>query len=138
MSKVKNSTTYEDDRIHMYLEDDVFHTFFKPGIVITKELTLMLTKERLRICAGNDYPHLGDFRFVRKWTSAAKLDGVASEGTFDNIYAGALVFDSIIMKVAWEFIYKVFGPAMPMKTFSDVDEAKNWCLEQRKEQLMNS
>ena len=94
------------------------------------------TSRRKRKEKKENRPKLKEFnRKVKKWTSTARLDGVMAKGTFDHIYAGALVFNSTLLRLFWNMVQKVVRPKNDYLTFNSIEEAEEWCLQKRKEQM---
>lgn len=120
-----------------YFSGEVLELWFEEGILcgaykvenVDLESARKATRERLGYVDDKAYLNLVDYRKVRKTDKQAR-DFLASETPTQGIKAMAVIIDSTIGRVIYNFFIGLNRPPYPMQIFTDPEQAKNWLKQQ--------
>lgn len=116
-----------------YYNGEILELWFEEGILcgaykvdnVNLEAARIATRERLTYVADRAYPNLVDYRKVRKTDKAAR-DYLSTENPTKGIKAMAVLIDSTIGRVIYNFFITINKPPYPMQIFNDPHQAIEW------------
>ena len=117
--------SYEDVNYSLVLQDGIMVGEIKEGVVINKDVSAIMIRERLRLSEGKSYPVILDGRKAKYWTMSSR-NNYMKELSYDLITAAAVILSSPIMKVIWNYTTKLFPPPVPLKVFPERESAIEW------------
>ena len=120
----------------LLLGNDIIDLYIDDGIIVAKfkvrEFNLESAKigvsSRLEASNNVAYPMLLDGRNVKSITKEAR-DYLASAEGSSLLLATALVSNSVLGKFIANFFLQVNKPKIPLKFFTDEDEAMKWLIQ---------
>lgn len=85
----------------------------------------IVTNSRLIFTKGKDYPALIDYTKVKSTTKEAR-DFFASKEAIQHFKALAVLINSPLGTMIFNFYYKISKPPLPTKVFTEEKEALEW------------
>lgn len=126
---------FENGFVRIQILNGVVFIEYKKEEHVTLEVVQTAVKERLRLAKGKTLPIFIDFRNPKGGTKEARTY-LSSEEGIKGLSAGAMLINSSIGMVAFNFYMKFDTPSLPMKVFVDKNKALKW-LEQFKSENLN-
>jgi|ERR1017187_1621548 hypothetical protein len=125
-----------------FVDDDLFHIWMENGILNVvykiKRLDLANSKRavetRLNLDLVKSYPTYVDVSSIRSVTKEAR-DYMSSDIAIKNVSASAFLAGSVISKLMATFFLSYNKPNVPIKIFTDRNEALKWLGQFNKETL---
>jgi hypothetical protein len=121
MNKVQSG---ENDFVSIWIEDGILHCLYKRGVVMGLEAAIETVELRKKIVRGISYPALAYIKHIKVVSKEARKY-FAEEGTV-GMTKGALLTDSGFSKVLGNLFLLLDKPKMPVKMFTDKEEAIEW------------
>lgn len=115
----------EDETAKIWLDDGIIHFEYKAGVVVDLEVQKRNIENRILIAAGISRPIFADGRHVKYWTSDAKNYSLTKEGLY-LASAFGILYNSSISKIILNWTMSFMSPKVPMKFFTDKEEALDW------------
>lgn len=119
---------YEDVDIKLEIKNGIMWGTYKDGVVINKDVSSKMIKERIKFSKGKSYPLLGDSLGVKYWTMSSRNNDMKEEA-YNLMSHLALVLPSRITSTIWNFTIRLFPPPIPTKVFYDLEDAEVWLRE---------
>jgi len=125
----------ENDFIKFWIEDGILYSQFKKSIIINMECIKALIELRTEISAGEKQYWCYDFKGIESYDKEAR-DYAEIHGQ-EYLYACAAVFNSHIAKFTLNTFMILKTPLIPLKGFTQKQDAVNWLneIKKKKEQL---
>ncbi|QHT66840.1 hypothetical protein GXP67_09300 [Rhodocytophaga rosea] len=120
---------YNGNILELWLEEGILHGIYKVDKV-DLQTAKMATQERLSFTLEKSYPVLTDYSKVKDTTKEAR-DYLSTEEPSKGIKAIALIIDSSVGKVIYNFFIALNKPDYPMQVFNDPLQAKEWLKKYR-------
>lgn len=132
MSKTEKLLTedpdfFEDQFARIWKEDRIIHFVYKQNIIIDYTTQVKHIEVRNRLAGFKEHAILSDVRGVKYWSSDARKYSNQEEAT-KNVCAVALIIDSNIQKIIWNWAVKFIKIKTAAKLFTnkEEDEAIKW------------
>ena len=109
-------------------EEGILMCIYAPDIIIDLKLTYEILECRLKLLNGYSCPHFFDTRGVKYWTPESRAFMATDENSQLQKAAAALI-NSYITRVWINFWFSFNKPKIPLKIFTDREEALNWLKE---------
>lgn len=106
------------------LEGEMIFAIYKVR-EITPPIAEEVVRARIEAFEGKNYPLLVDGRMIKTITKEAR-DILSSEDAMVNVTVCALVADSMVGTIIGNFFLRINKPALPIKLFTNMEEAKAW------------
>ena len=121
--------SYKDDRFEITLKEGIVHIIFKKEYVDYDFVNDGILR-RNEITKGHTYPLFSDFRIVKSGTREARERFAAPDGGI-GVSAVAVLINSKIHKIMYNFFNSIYKAPAPAKLFTDPQKVLKW-LEQYK------
>lgn len=118
---------YEDHEIKLEIIDGIMWGTFKDGVIITKEMSSKIIRERIKFSNGKSYPVMADCTGVKYWTMSSRNHDMKKQA-YDLIDFTAVLVSSVIVPILWKYTSLLFPPPVPCKVFSSKEEALKWMM----------
>jgi len=126
---MKSTNEYTDERFSIQIKDGVVHVVFLKDY-IDYDFVNDLINTRIQITGDKTYPMFSDFRKVKSGPREARERMAAKDGGY-GVSAVAILINSKIHKIIYNFFHSIYKAPAPAKLFTDKDKALKW-LEQFK------
>ncbi len=123
----KNEEGQQDKWFDLTIKDNILYCKYLQPTVDEKMIDYA-TKKRLEMVGDNTLPVLSDIRAVKNFTREARQRLSQPDGAI-NCGKVAVVLNSSIQKVFFNFFNAVFSAPVPTKLFTNFEEAENWIKE---------
>jgi len=126
---------FENEHIKTFIEDGVLYMEYKQSGMLTLEVVKEAITERLKIANGTVLPIFVDFRKPHGATKEAKIY-LSSDKGIEGLSACAVMINSVMGMVAFNFYMTFDAPPRPIKAFVHKEKALLW-LNQFKTHKLN-
>ena len=118
---------YEDHEIKLEIRDGTMWAIFKDGVIITKEISSKIIRERIKFSNNISYPVVVDCRGIKYWTMSSRNHDM-KEQAFNLIDYAAVIISSRAIAIIWNYTSKLSPQPVPCKTYHSEKEAKKWMV----------
>ncbi len=115
---------YEDEYVRYEFEDGILISKYKTKIIDLNIAKHVLSRRLLHFKAPS-YSGLVDYSLVKETTKEAR-DFFATPEAIQNLNAIAVVTDSMIGNMIYNFYLTISKPSLPTKLFKSNEEALLW------------
>jgi hypothetical protein len=119
----------EDETGLYFLRNGIIHCIYHKDTILDLITIKKVIKNRNIIAEGMPRPLLIDAQGVVYWTREAKHYTWVNKETMLFITAIAPVVNKLALKISIDWTIHFFPPAVPVKTFSEIDPALKWLEE---------
>jgi hypothetical protein len=106
-------------------ENGIIHMVYKPHVVIDIDVIKQAVHDRTTLSDNTPQLFYLDARDVKYWTFEAKKYGFTKEA-ISLIKAGAVVLNSSITRISWNWATSFFKLSTPTKVFPEKEPALEW------------
>lgn len=124
-----NQNSFKGKILDLWMEDGILYGVYKVDKVDLPEAKTA-TQERLTFTGDKTYPVITDYSKVRDTTKSAR-DYLSSDEPSKGIKAIALIIDSSVGRVIYNFFISLNKPAFPIQVFTDQEKAREWIKQYR-------
>jgi len=126
---------FENEHIKTFIENGVLYMEYKQSEILTLEVVKEAITERLKIANNVVLPIFVDFRKPHGATKEAKVY-LSSDKGVEGLSACAIIINSLMGMVAFNFYMEFERPPRPIKAFVHKEKALLW-LNQFKTHKLN-
>lgn len=121
---MSSKKTYENNYVKIWFDGDFMFVLYKSKI-LDLEIAKSLVETRLLAANGTAYPTYIDVTQVKSINKEAR-EYFASENGYKLITAASLLVNSSVGKFLGNFFLKINKPPVPVKIFTDKEQALEW------------
>lgn len=125
---------FENEFVYIQILDGIVYIEYKKEEPVTLDVVKTAVRERLNLANGKTLPIFIDFRKPKGGTKEARKYLSSDEG-IKGLSAGAMLINSSLGMVAFNFYMNFDTPSLPMKVFVDKIKALMWLNQFKSENL---
>ena len=126
----------DNEAVRIWKKDGIVFAEYKPNLYIDMEVAKLTVKSRKQVTNGINFPVLIDIRNLKRVEEDARKY-LASDEAAENVKAGAIIKDGLIVNLLANWYLSVDKPPFPTRMFgpTQIKGAMRWLALYKTEQV---